>query len=89
MVMLQAERAQHDQLAISIKGLEDRYKSKTELCKKLEERATTKAAAAWGAAVRHLPGGQLEHGQHLQEWVVTALTWPCTFDAIMAKLERD
>ncbi len=45
MVMLQAERAQHDQLAISIKGLEDRYKSKTELCKKLEERATTKAAA--------------------------------------------
>ncbi len=41
----QAERAQHDQLAISKKGLEDRYLSKTELCKKLEERAAAKAAA--------------------------------------------
>ena len=42
----QAERAHHDKLAISKKGLEDRHASKTELCRKLEERANAKAAAA-------------------------------------------
>ena len=44
--MIQAERAEHDELAVGMKALEARHASKSELCKKLEERRLAKAELA-------------------------------------------
>lgn len=38
----QAERTEHDKLAVAMKALEERHTSKSELCKKLEERRAAK-----------------------------------------------
>ena len=44
--MTQAERAEHDKLAVAMEDLEARHTSKSELCKKLEERRVAKAELA-------------------------------------------